>query len=516
MNRVARLGLLVVAAMATGCLHQSLRTVTDTTDAAGGAVAWDGSTAGAGGSVGTGVPDAHGAALDSAIVAYGDAMATSGMTDAPGAVLDSPMVGYGGAMATSGMTGVGGATSTSGARGAGGAPGAVTGTGGANLDAPLGTGNGGLAGEAGGTVRGGAPGSGGVTALGGATGSGGTAEAGNTTTFDPTQPPCDIYAEDGGPCVAAHSTVRRLFSAYNGPLYQVRVGGSNSGAGGTTTDIGFIAATGLADSAAQDTACGSLPCTISKIYDQSGNGNDLARTPVGGGEKPTADNEASATAVYLTMDNGQRYYGVHIVAGVGYRNIAATGTATGDNPETEYMVASATYYNGACCFDYGNMETSIHDDGEGSTEAVYFGNCTIWNEGGGNGPWVMADLENGLWAGDVSPYNPNPSIPSDWQYVTGMVKSDKTGTHHWSIKEGNAQSSTLNTVFDGLRPGGADGRYWTMKKEGAIGLGTAGDNSDGDHGDFFEGIMTASYSSDEADRAVQTNIASVYGQVNTQ
>ena len=33
--------------------------------------------------------------------------------------------------------------------------------------------------------------------------------------------PCDIYAADGDPCVAAHSTTRALYAAYNGPLYQV-------------------------------------------------------------------------------------------------------------------------------------------------------------------------------------------------------------------------------------------------------------------------------------------------------
>jgi hypothetical protein len=34
--------------------------------------------------------------------------------------------------------------------------------------------------------------------------------------------PCDIYASYGTPCVAAHSTVRALYSSYNGSLYQVR------------------------------------------------------------------------------------------------------------------------------------------------------------------------------------------------------------------------------------------------------------------------------------------------------
>ena len=30
--------------------------------------------------------------------------------------------------------------------------------------------------------------------------------------------PCDIYASGGTPCVAAHSTTRALYGAYNGPL----------------------------------------------------------------------------------------------------------------------------------------------------------------------------------------------------------------------------------------------------------------------------------------------------------
>ena len=89
----------------------------------------------------------------------------------------------------------------------------------------------------------------------------------------------------------------------------------------------------------------------------------------------------------------------HIPAGTGYRNDTTSGIATGDQPETEYMVTSGTYYNGGCCFDYGNAETNNNDDGAGTMEAVYFGNSTGWGKGSGSGPWVMADLENGLFAG---------------------------------------------------------------------------------------------------------------------
>jgi hypothetical protein len=228
--------------------------------------------------------------------------------------------------------------------------------------------------------------------------------------------PCDIYADDGGPCVAAHSTVRALYGGYGGPLYQVKK------ADGTTTDIGALAPGGLANSADQDAFCGADACTISIIYDQSGMGNDLTSAPAGGA-KTTPDKEANAKSVPITI-SGQKVYGVHIVAGVGYRNNTACGTATGDNPETEYMVVAGNFSNGGCCFDYGNMERNSRDNGEGSMEAVYFGTCTIWGKGAANGPWVMGDLENGLWAGDSSPYNNN--LPVTFKYVTGIVKGSRS------------------------------------------------------------------------------------------
>jgi len=48
-----------------------------------------------------------------------------------------------------------------------------------------------------------------------------------------------------------------------------------------------------------------------------------------------------------------------------------------------------------------------------------------------------------------------------------------------------------------------------MHQEGAIVLGTGGDNSDGSVGSFFEGVMTSGYPTDAADTAVQANIVSV-------
>jgi hypothetical protein len=367
----------------------------------------------------------------------------------------------------------------------------------------------------GGAAAGGNPGTSGSTTGGAMTGTSGTAgtpDPGSvgkcTTTAQPppaapaegmTKGPCDIYAADGGPCVAAHSTVRALYATYAGPLYQVKKDDL------TTKDIPPLAPGGLADSMAQDTFCGVDHCTISIIYDQSGQGNHLTSAP-GGGAKATPDNEANAKSIAATF-GGKKVYGVHVVPGIGYRNNNACGTAINDDPETEYMVVSGEVQNNACCFDYGNMERNSRDNGEGTMEAVYFGTCIVWNKGAGDGPWVMGDLENGLWAGDSSPYAGNMPI-TGFKFVTGMVKGDMAGKNHWTIKTGNAQSGTLITPFDGARP---SSKYNPMRKEGGIGLGTGGDNSNGAKGDWFEGVMTAHYASAAADDAVQASIVSVYG-----
>jgi hypothetical protein len=343
---------------------------------------------------------------------------------------------------------------------------------------------------------GGASGTGGQVGSGGATGSGGSGTGGTAASGTG---PCDIYAAGNAPCVAAHSTVRALAGAYNGNLYQVKRASDN-----TTKDIAVLAPGGFANAATQDTFCAGTTCTISIIYDQSGKGNHLTSAPAGGAKNST-DNEANATALKLTA-SGHTVYAVHIPAGVGYRNDKTTGIATGDQPESEYMVTSGNYFNGGCCFDYGNAETNNRDDGAGTMEAVYFGNSTGWGKGTGAGPWVMADLENGLFAGkDFGPTATNTPLTST--YVTAMV-TGRSGT--FAIRGGNAQLGTLTTMYDGARP--TMPGYNPMKKQGAIILGIGGDNSNSAQGNFFEGCMTSAASSTATDDAIQANIvAAGYG-----
>src|ERR1700724_2090602 len=89
--------------------------------------------------------------------------------------------------------------------------------------------------------------------------------------------PCYIYAAGGTPCVAAYSTVRALYRNYQGPLYRVtRV------SDGTSTDIGVRWPDGYADAARQDAFCAGTVCTITRLYDQSQERNDLGIEPIGG------------------------------------------------------------------------------------------------------------------------------------------------------------------------------------------------------------------------------------------
>ncbi|MFE0465428.1 arabinofuranosidase catalytic domain-containing protein, partial [Kitasatospora sp. NPDC058965] len=307
------------------------------------------------------------------------------------------------------------------------------------------------------------------------------------------QGPCDIYAAGGTPCVAAHSTTRALYAGYSGALYQVR-----RASDGAAKDIGLLSTGGYADAAAQDAFCAGTSCVITVIYDQSGKGNHLTQGP-GGGAAPNPDNLANATAAPITV-GGHPAYGVYIPQGTGYRNDHTSGIATGDQPEGMYAIFDGSHYNGGCCFDYGNAETTNHDDGNGTMEAIYFGNIKVWGYGSGNGPWVMADQENGLFSGVNAGYNANDPSISD-RFVTAIVKGE---SNQWAIRSGNAQSGGLATDYSGPRPN-VNG-YNPMHKEGAIILGIGGDNSNGAAGTFYEGVMTSGYPSDATENAVQANI----------
>jgi len=312
-----------------------------------------------------------------------------------------------------------------------------------------------------------------------------------------TQLPCDIYAAGGTPCVAAHSTVRALFASYDGPLYQVtRV------SDGASTNIGLLSTGGYADAAEQDAFCGGTTCSITKIYDQTSHHNDLTPGPAGTSGMG-ADRGADASEIAVVA-GGHKAYGVWISPGVGYRYTGvASGVAVNGQPEGAYMVASGTHVGSSCCFDYGNAESSADDAGNGHMDAVslattcYFAPCT------GSGPWVEADMENGMFQGANGSNTANAGNNSP--FVTAVLENN--GQNTYALAGGNSQSGGLSTWWDGSLP--TQGGYEPMHQEGGIILGTGGDNSNWNMGTFFEGVMVSGFPSAATENAVQANVVSV-------
>ena len=306
-----------------------------------------------------------------------------------------------------------------------------------------------------------------------------------------TSQPCDIYGNAGTPCAAAYSTVRALYANYSGRLYQVR-----RHSDGATTDVGTLSPGGYANASTQDVFCADTNCVITTIYDQSPQHNDVAiEGPGGAGGQDVGSNAAALPIVA----GGHKVFGLYIGPGTGYRDDNTHGIAVNGQAEGMYMVSSGTHVNSGCCFDFGNAETNNHDTGDGHMDAVNLTTYCEFSPCTGSGPWVEADMENGQYMGGNG-RNPNDTGNSS-VFVTAMLKNN--GQNTFALKGANAQSGGLTTFWNGNLPSG----YSPMHQEGAIVLGTGGDNSNSSIGSFFEGVMTAGYPTDAADDAVQANIA---------
>ena len=325
--------------------------------------------------------------------------------------------------------------------------------------------------------------------------------------------PCDIYAKAGAPCVAAHSSTRALYAAYNGPLYQVM-----RQSDGKTRDIGVVQparlpvpdAGGYADAKAQDAFCANTYCWITVLYDQSGKRNHLVQAPRGTWTGPALggmDNLPLADPAPVTV-MGHKVYGVYIAPGMGLRLNDTHGVPVDDQAGGQYAVINGHHYNGGCCFDYGNGEIDSIDDDNGTMEAIYFGDGKGWYHGTGPGPWVMADHENNL----VGCVNDDKSklcanLPTlDARFITAVTKG-KPG--HWATLGGDAQRGQLAVMYEGRR---IDASYDPMRKQGAVILGNGGDNSTASQGTFYEGAMTAprTYPSNDTDQSVAKNVAAAH------
>ena len=385
-----------------------------------------------------------------------------------------------------------------------------------------GTGGTGTAGTAGGAGAAGT--AGGAGAAGAATlpvpaagstggGAGGTGTGGATPNA---QGPCDIYRDAGQPCVAAYSTVRRLLSTYAGPLYQIRSGSSaqNTGSGGETHDIGQTP-DGFADAAAVDAACAGTICTVSLLYDQSGKGSHLpvakAGTTFGGPYAAMDDFESSATKEALIV-GGHRVYSLYMEPRQGYRlPRRGDGMPRAGQPQGIYMLADGTHSGIGCCWEFGNTPPTALTFADPTT--MFFGSG-VTTVGGGDGPWFMADLGPGIWAGGSEatvtppPFPNNPSLKV--KFALGFLKTDSSEPafimSKWALRMADVTTaSAVTTAYQGVLP----------KKtydDGGVILGVGVYNDNASWGTLYEGAIVAGYPADDTELAVLRNVRAVgYG-----
>jgi hypothetical protein len=225
----------------------------------------------------------------------------------------------------------------------------------------------------------------------------------------------------------------------------------------------------------------------------------------------TSSSPSKATSESLTLSS-HKVYSLYINPGNSYWvDASKSGIPLGSDPEGMYMVTSGNHYNGGCCFDYGNSETDRKADGSGAMDAINFSSITAWGTGAGSGPWVMADLEYGVFAQNSTSKNQNDPTQTS-TYVTAVLKNN--GTTEFALRGGDATSGGLGTYYKGGLPGG-----WSpMKKQGAIILGSGGDcckpggGANLSDGTFYEGCIVTGYPSDATEDAVQANVvAAGYG-----
>lgn len=140
---------------------------------------------------------------------------------------------------------------------------------------------------------------------------------------------------------------------------------------------------------------------------------------------------------------------------------AGDALSTGGEKEYLKLKLKPTSFNNGCCFDYGNAEVSNTDTGAGHMEAVYCGDTTYWGSGAGSGPWLMADLENGLFSDNNPKQNTqDPSIGGrfccfdyehveDWFDHSITALGQKRSIFVWKAMPSGKPPRRYNTLING-------------------------------------------------------------------
>ena len=102
------------------------------------------------------------------------------------------------------------------------------------------------------------------------------------------------------------------------------------------------------------------------------------------------------------------------------------------------MVTSSHSLNQWCCFDYGSGENSHTDTGNATMNAIYWGTACWFGGCTGTGPWVEADLENGMFHSDTGS-NKDPNNPGvHYPFVSAVGEEQRHQQLHPQIRQRRA------------------------------------------------------------------------------
>ncbi len=427
------------------------------------------------------------------------------------------------------------------------------------------SGNGGSGGGVGGSPSvggsGGKPGGGGngagATEMGGA-GSGGDGSGGAGGARARTDGPCDIYEAAGKPCAVAYSTVRTLRRGYTGPLYQIRVGSSPYNTGGervtnpevpwdgsgdnpseTVPEPGELidvrqTADGIADVQEQKSRCQAPTiCTVSLLYDQSGNGTHLQ---VAGGSGPFVGEFGALDNFETVMDDqahitvgGRGVYSLRMDARQGYRT-DEVGAGMPKNLESQeiYLLTDGTRFGTKCCWEFGNVPTRPITFSIGTT--LFFGEA-FWGRGETppGAPWFGLSYNSGVYMGGSEvgdpgwggvnataeqrpPNQDNPSM-AGVPFALGFLKTNEGPDYEYALRMADVSSaSDVQTAYRGAHPA-LSFTFAPLDNRGSVILGLDANHANNSFGTFYEGAIVAGYPDDATELAVMKNIqAAGYGE----
>ena len=145
--------------------------------------------------------------------------------------------------------------------------------------------------------------------------------------------PCDITGAAGNPCMAAHSTVRALYGAYDGGLYIIKKKSTQE-----QMTIGVLTPGGFANKTKHDEFCGpAQDCVVLSVLDQSPMKNHLTQR----------HGLVNASRHPITVGDNVGVYGMWFDPGYGYHVDNTRGIAKGNEPQSIYAVMSGSRHTGA-------------------------------------------------------------------------------------------------------------------------------------------------------------------------